>query len=85
MSSTYIGRLKVSPRQSIYHALKTNRWCWQLGHTNLKKILIIGYFEFGVEIFTEFFRHLEKNYKKMNQVIWIKRKNTKNHTSWQKN
>ena len=45
----------------------------------------IGHYKFWAKSFTEFFRHLEKNYKKMNQVIWIKRKNTKNHTSWKKN
>ena len=44
-------------------------------------LLGIGHYEFWAEIFNEFARHLEKN----KQVILIKGKNKKNHTSWQKN
>ena len=36
-------------------------------------------------MFTEFSRHMEKNLKNKNQVIWMKGKNKKNHISWQEN
>jgi len=49
------------------------------------KLLGIGHYGFSAESFTEFPRHLYQNYKKKNEVIWIKGKNTKNHTSWKKN
>ena len=48
-------------------------------------LLGIGNHEFWAVSFTEFYRHLDQNYEKNNQVIWMKGKNTKTHTSWQKN
>jgi len=41
--------------------------------------------KFELNFFTEFSGHLYQNYKKKNQVIWIKLKNNKKHTCWQKN
>ena len=88
MSSTYIGRLKVNPRQSIFHAKKILK-SKIIGAGSLDKLTCKTYWElvtanFDPKFLLNFLDIWEKVRKK-NQVIWIKWKITKNHTSWQKN
>ena len=64
----------LKQHKHYYWFLGWNRWCWMLEHTSLYKLLEIYHYIFWAEIFTEFFRHLEKNYEKINKGFGLKEK-----------
>jgi len=55
--------------------IRTCKNYWELVTTNFELKLLLNF----LDIWTKIRR------RKNNQVIWIKRKNKKNHTSWQEN
>ena len=64
---------------------KTNRWCWQLGHKNLKNYCELVTSNFELKFLLNFLDIWKKVIQKEPSDLDKSKKKKKIHTSWQKN